>query len=102
MRRKQPKPAAPAVIVMDVRIRTRIPLSQWECTTIDGKFVYVRYKHGILEIGVGAEEFAAIRARKQFDRGDWDNDVWISYEQLQKVTAGAFVWPAEQRQAVSA
>ncbi len=68
--------------------------AQWEGRTADGRAVYVRYRWGSLQVGVGASLSDAVNDLATFDRklGD-DYDGVLSYPELQIATAGMFAWP---------
>lgn len=71
--------------------------AQWEGKTDDGKFVYVRYRHGGLSIGFGRTISRAIFAshlamndKFQLD-GKYDGEMELS--ELKALTAGEIEWP---------
>ncbi len=84
------------LIVVETLIRTcnRSP-SQWEGKTADGRFLYVRYRWGLLEIGMGFTIDDAIDKsgnvfRKQLG-GKLDGS--MEFEELRQATTGLVAWP---------
>jgi hypothetical protein len=69
--------------------------SQWEGTTDDGLFIYVRYRSGRLSIGTGVTESEAIGNRNNvFEKQLGDSlDCSLEYEKLRDVTRGIIEWP---------
>jgi hypothetical protein len=72
--------------------------SQWEGKTDDGRFVYVRFRWGLLRIGVGAtldlaiiDEQTTIFERQLSDARDGE----LSFEQLRAATTGVVDWPVD-------
>ena len=55
--------------------------SQWEAKTVDGKFVYIRYRSGYLSVGVGNTLLEAVRAPRMHNyakngrQGPYDGDM---------------------------
>ncbi len=71
--------------------------SQWEGTTADGLFIYVRYCWGRLTIGTGVTESEAIgNHNKVFEKQLGHNlDGTLEYEKLRHVTRAIIEWPEE-------
>ena len=72
--------------------------AQWEGRTDDGRWIYARYRHGCLGIGVGATLDEAVVASfsddalvsKQIgERLDGE----MSWAELRHLTAGVIEWP---------
>lgn len=58
--------------------------SQWEGKTDEGKYVYVRYRWGILSVGFGKDEWAAVDDSKSIGQyGDWLDGVMTTEEMLE-------------------
>ena len=68
--------------------------AQWEGRTAAGGFVYVRYRFGGLQVGIGITLDAAV-ADETIDRevGD-DYDGCLEYDELKRLTLGDVRWPA--------
>ena len=50
--------------------------SQWEGKTTDGRFVYIRYRHGELSVGVGVDQDDAV-----YSSAGWDGkEPWLCVE----------------------
>jgi hypothetical protein len=83
-------------IVVTTLVRTclRSP-SQWQGQTSDGRVVYVRYRWGCLEIGIGTSlDDAILNSGKLFERrlgGRYDGSMEI--DQLREATLGLIEWP---------
>jgi len=83
-------------IVVKTLIRTceRSP-SQWEAQTADGRYLYVRYRWGCLEIGMGVSMDAAVaNGGNIFEKQLGDKlDGSMELEDLRKATSGLIEWP---------
>ena len=77
-----------------IRTCERSP-SQWEAKTADGQYLYVRYRWGCLEIGMGVSMGAAIASGGNiFEKQLGDKlDGSMELEDLRKATSGLIEWP---------
>jgi len=85
----------PEVVVTHlVRTCSRSP-SQWEGQTSDGRFVYVRYRWGCLQIGIGPSLDDAIsNGGNLFERQlGGRHDGAMEIDQLRQATFGIINWP---------
>jgi hypothetical protein len=71
--------------------------SQWEGTTADGLFIYVRFRWGRLTIGTGVTESEAIGNHNNvFEKQLGHNlDGTLEYEKLRDVTRAIIEWPED-------
>jgi hypothetical protein len=78
-----------------IRTGERCP-SQWEATTEDGLYLYVRYRWGCLEIGMGPSMHDAIEnSGNVFEKQLGSNlDGSMDLEGLRKATSGLIAWPS--------
>lgn len=67
--------------------------AQWEGRTTDGRFVYVRYRWGWLQVGFGATLEEAYDDETIDVQLGGDVDGVLSYEQLIAATQGQVEWP---------
>ena len=56
--------------------------SQWEGRTTDGRFVYVRFRHGRLSVGIANTFFEAIRQEDYVDMHGDHLDGFITTEEM--------------------
>ncbi len=67
--------------------------SQWEGRTDDGRWVYVRYRWGHLQVGIGPTlEDAVDNDSISLDLGD-ELDGVLSYDELRAATVECVEWP---------
>ena len=72
--------------------------SQWEGSTVDGRPIYARYRHGYLSVlvgRVGQPIDDAIRSDREIVGlaiGD-DLDGFMTYQDLKRYTRGVVTWP---------
>lgn len=79
-----------------VRMTCPASPSQWEGATADGRKVYVRYRWGMLRIGLGATFQEAVADHQTFHVVLGDSlHGHLTYAQLIAATVGIFEWPAE-------
>jgi hypothetical protein len=82
------------VVTTLVRTGLRSP-SQWEGQTSDGRVLYIRYRWGCLEIGIGTSlDDAVANCGQLFERqfgGPYDGSIEI--DQLRQATLGIIAWP---------
>jgi hypothetical protein len=73
--------------------------AQWEGRTVDGLFIYVRYRWGWLSIGSGATAAEAVENDNNLFEKQLGNklDGVLEYEKLREVTAGVIEWPNDSR-----
>jgi len=83
-------------IIVTTLVRTclRSP-SQWEGQTSDGRYVYVRYRWGCLEIGIGHSlEEAISNSGELFEQQLGERyDGSMEIDQLREATLGMIDWP---------
>jgi len=84
----------PIVVTTLIRTGERSP-SQWEAKTADGRYLYVRYRWGCLEIGIGVSMDEAIaNGGNFFEKQLGDKlDGSMGLEDLRKATSGLIEWP---------
>jgi hypothetical protein len=87
---------ADKTIIVTTLFRTGdISPSQWEAETSDGRFLYVRYRWGRLEIGIGHSVADAVEhSGNLLDKelgGQLDGGMEI--EELRQATTGLIEWP---------
>jgi hypothetical protein len=77
-----------------VRTGDRSP-SKWEGETYDGRRLYVRYKWGLLSIGIGNSIADAVEHSANFFEKQLGDklDGSLEFEQLRAVTNGLIQWP---------
>ena len=87
-------PTEKIVVTTLVRTCLRSP-SQWEGQTSDGRFVYVRYRWGSLEIGIGQSLEDAISNSGEFFNQQMGEryDGSMEIEQLRHATLEIIEWP---------
>jgi len=87
-------PAEKIIVTTLVRTSLQSP-SQWEGETSDGRFVYVRYRWGCLEIGIGQSlEDALSNSGKFFEQHLGERyDGSMEIEQLRQATLEIIEWP---------
>lgn len=81
------------VRVLELRRTCRSHPAQWEGRTADGRFIYVRYRWGQLQVGFGATIEEAVEDEKTFVRnlgGPYDGV--LEYADLVAATPG-IEWP---------
>lgn len=61
--------------------------SQWEAETLDGKAVYIRYRHGVLSVRLGKTIYQAINKGKLrfHELVGGDNDGYITLSKVAKL-----------------
>ena len=80
--------------IVEIRQTCMICPSQWEGRTADGRFVYVRFRWGYLQVGIGATDDEAVEDDGTFGVQLSDHlDGALSYQQLVDATLGLFTWP---------
>jgi hypothetical protein len=75
--------------------------AQWEGLTADGKVVYVRYRYGVLRVGIGADTDEAVENAFAPDNAcmsklgeEWEGD--LRYDEMTRATRNAFIWPTHE------
>lgn len=83
------------VRVHELRMTCPACPAQWEGRTDDGRYVYVRYRWGWLQIGVGDTFHEAVCDEVTLceELGD-DMDGSLSYSELIAATRGRVHWPS--------
>ncbi len=70
--------------------------SQWEGWTATDKLILVRFRHGQLWIGLTPDfmttPVTVLQAHTHGD-GDQDDDSYLAFETLRRITAGVVEWP---------
>jgi hypothetical protein len=86
--------ASPIIVTTLVRTSLRSP-SQWEGQTSDGRTIYVRYRWGCLEIGLGTSlDDAVANSPKLFEQQLGERyDGSMEIDQLRRATIGIIEWP---------
>lgn len=64
--------------------------SQWEGELQDGRAVYIRFRHGWLQVGAGPDVDAAVRGAEDLYEGEGPNglDGFLTFEQLRDHLSG--------------
>jgi hypothetical protein len=89
------------ITVTEVRQTCGSCPSQWEGRTDDGRHVYVRYRWGWLQVGLGATLDDAVSDETiGFQHGD-EYDGSLTYDELQGLTVGRVQWPLSEGQKTS-
>lgn len=85
---------SPIIVTTLVRTGLRSP-SQWEGQTSDGRTIYVRYRWGCLEIGLGTSLDDAVANSPSFFEKQLGKryDGSMEIEQLRQATIGIIEWP---------
>lgn len=81
------------ILVVELRMTCLSHPAQWEGLTRDGQVIYVRYRWGTLQVGVGAtlhEAAGQYTIRKHLGDG---YDGSLTYEELQSATRDEVSWP---------
>ena len=88
----------PEIIVTTLVRTCRRSPAQWEGRTSDGRFVYVRYRWGFLEIGIGVSLDDAISNSGEFFERQLGEayDGSMGLEQLRQATLGVMRWPESE------
>jgi len=68
--------------------------AQWQGRTADGRYVYVRYRWGWLQVGFGATFDEAIGDETILERLGGSYDGYLTYEELREATSFRVDWPA--------
>lgn len=71
--------------------------SQWEGLLDDGRHIYVRFRYGNLQVGVGLTLEDAVTDDNTFNQQiSHPFDGILTYQGLIAATQGLFTWPAEE------
>ena len=81
------------IVVVDAWCTCIACPSQWEGVTNDGKWVYARYRWGVLYVQVGTDR-ADFRGEIVF-QGTFGNslDGYMKYSRLKELTKEVITWP---------
>lgn len=84
------------IVVDDIEMTCEACPSQWEGRTRDGRFVYVRYRWGGLQVGFGATLDDAIADETIYREIGDDMHGVLSYDELRAATQDdGIVWPVK-------
>ena len=80
--------------VTELRQTCEMCPSQWEGRTDDGRYVYIRYRHGSLTVDTGQTMDDAIRgAEPVFEHDTEDGNGYMSEVTLRDLTRGVVEFP---------
>ena len=80
------------ITVAEIRNTCSACPAQWEGKTDDGRWVYIRLRHGCFRIGIGETLDDAIRSYYWGQQSEV-LDGFMSYEQLKELTSGILNLP---------
>lgn len=81
------------IVVRELELTCESCPAQWQGRTVDGRFVYVRYRSGWLQVGVGDTFKAAVCDESDVRRLGDGYDGFMTYEELKAATRGRVEWP---------
>ena len=86
----------PTITVVDIEWTCIAAPSQWEGRTTDGRWVYIRYRHGRLRVGLGHTIEEAVHSEGVFGTEVGD-DGFLGYAELRSLLPEWIVLPAVER-----
>ena len=81
------------IVVNELELTCSACPAQWEGRTNDGRWVYVRYRSGFLQVGVGDTLSEAVGSDAIIRKVGDGADGYMTYEELREVTRGLVDWP---------
>ena len=79
-------------VISDIEMTCGACPTQWEGTTTDGQYVYIRYRHGMFQVGIGATDDDAVVNSQTIAYVERQADGVMDNDEMMQLTANMFDW----------